>query len=384
MRRTLDIGANKPGGDGGRTSICPIRLARRPLISTENVIGHEALYRSARRCWKGVSHKYSAQKYSLNIIAETVKLHKALANGKYKEGQTHIVKITYPKPRTALAITFRDRVYQRSLNDNALYPQMVCGFIGANMACQKDKGTTAARNFFEAMLHRAFLKYGTNRFQVFCGDIKGYYDNMVHSVTERLVAAKCDGWTAAKTIETLEKQYRFHGGKGYNPGSQMVQIAGISYLDPFDHFAKEVLRRSLYIRYMDDIRTIGAPDEDMEKVKGGMAKELSRVGLWFHEKKTRTMRASDGIMFLGFIFRVTETGRVLMFRDPDKVKALRRKFRRLANKVRRGEAEAEVIDESWQCARACMEEGNSKRLLRNMDNFVNNIKEEINAEDKTI
>lgn len=95
-------------------------------------------------------------------------------------------------------------------------------------------------------------------------------------------------------------------------------------------------------------------------------------------------RASDGILFLGFVFRVTDTGRVRMSRDPDKVKALRRKFLRLANKVKRGEAKAEVIDESWQCARACMEEGNSERSLRNMDDSINNLKEEINARDKTI
>ena len=87
---------------------------------------------------------------------------------------------------------------------------------------------------------------------------------------------------------------------------------------------------------------------------------------------------------MGFIFKVTETGRVLMLRDPAKVKALRRKFRRLTNKVRRGEAGAETIDESWECARSCMEEGNSARLLRNMDNFVNELKGEIYADDKTI
>lgn len=379
MRRDKDIGANNPGGDGGRTPTRPIRLARRPFTNPDGVIGHEALYWSARRCWKGVSRKFSAQKYSLNIIAETVKLHKALANGKYKESPTHIVRITYPKPRTALAITFRDRAYQRSLNDNALYPQMVRGFIGANMACQKGKGTTAARDYFKAMLHRAYIKYGTNRFQVLCGDIKGYYDNMVHAVTERLVAAKCDAWTAARTVATLEHQYRFHGAAGYNPGSQMVQIAGIAYLDPFDHFAKEVLRRKLYVRYMDDTRTIGAPDEDMEAVKQAMAANLAEVGLWFHADKTRIVRASDGVLFLGFIFRVTESGRVLVMRDPKTVKSLRRKFRRLAAKIRRGEVDAETIDESWQCARACMEEGNSARLLRNMDDFVNNLKGEIYA-----
>ena len=172
----------------------------------------------------------------------------------------------------------------------------------------------------------------------------------------------------------MERQYRFHGKKGYNPGSQMVQIAGISYLDEHDHFVKEVLRREFYVKYMDDTRTIGAPDEDMDAVRGAMAKELAKVGLWFHEDKTKVVRASEGVSFLGFLFKVTETGKVLVFRDPDKVKALRRKFRRLTNKVRRGEAGAETIDESWECARSCMEEGNSARLLRRMDNFVNELK----------
>ena len=44
----------------------------------------------------------------------------------------------------------------------------------------------------------------------------------------------------------------------------------------------------------------------------------------------------------------------------------------------------ERADESWECARSCMEEGNSARLLRNMDNFVNELKGEIYADNKTI
>lgn len=377
---TQDIRANNRGGDGGRTPMCPTRLSRRPsTVNPESVIGYEALYRSARKCWKGVGRKYSAQNYILNILERTVKLADDLRSGRYKEGKTRIVKITYPKPRTALSITFRDRVYQRSLNDNALYPQMVRGFIWDNLACQKGKGTTVARGRMKAMLRSAYVKYGTNRFQILQGDIKGYYDNMVHTVTEGLVAKKCDVWTATRTNETLARQYRFHGRRGYNPGSQMVQIAGISYLDQLDHFVKETLRRKFYLKYMDDTVTLGAPDEDMEAARCAMGAKLEEVGLWFHPEKTTVARADEGIVFLGFLYRVTPSGKVLMLRDPAKVKENRRKLRRLAHKILRGETEIDALGESWECMRACMKEGNSRQVIRNMDAFVNQLQEEINA-----
>lgn len=52
----------------------------------------------------------------------------------------------------------------------------------------------------------------------------------------------------------------------------------------------------------------------------------------------------------------------------------RRRLRRLAHKIHRGDAEAEILDESYRCVRACMEKGNSRRLLRRMDDFVEQLK----------
>lgn len=72
---------------------------------------------------------------------EILKLQEDLENGTYKARPTSTVKITYPKPRTAVATSFRDRVYQRSLNDNSVYPRMTASFVRHNAACQKGKGT---------------------------------------------------------------------------------------------------------------------------------------------------------------------------------------------------------------------------------------------------
>jgi hypothetical protein len=341
----------------------------------------ETLYRSARKCWKGVGRKFSSQAYILHIIDRTVDLADDLANGRYREGPVRTVHITYPKKRTARSITFRDRTYQRGLNDIVLYPRMTRSFIWTNFACQKGKGTEAALLHMKRMLHNAWLKWRSNRFQILSGDIKGYYDNMRHDLTEEMFGSRTDPWTKSEVVRTLRHQYL--GEKGYNPGSQMVQIAGISYLDPFDHHVKEEMRRKFYIRYMDDWHILGAPDEDMGAVRAEVSGELAPAGMWLHPDKTRVRLAKDGVVFLGFLFRVTETGKVLMFRDPKRVKEIKRRLRRLAKLCREGRASWDDFDTSFECVMACIRKGNSGRLVRNMIQFSSILKQKGDHPDGT-
>lgn len=58
------------------------------------------------------------------------------------------------------------------------------------------------------------------------------------------------GKTTAQGMR-LQCRYQYAGDSGYNPGSQMVQIVGISLLDPVDHYVKEKLHVKRYIRYWD-------------------------------------------------------------------------------------------------------------------------------------
>lgn len=128
----------------------------------ESVIGFEPLYESMMKCKKGVLWKNQPAHYYLNGIEETIKLSDQLRNGTYKPRKTRKVKITYPKPREAVANAFRDRVYQRSLNDNVLYPAMTRSFIDDNMACQKGRGPDVAMDRLDEFLHQMFRKYGLN------------------------------------------------------------------------------------------------------------------------------------------------------------------------------------------------------------------------------
>lgn len=105
------------------------------FMDMEEVIGFEALYDSMHKCKKGVIWKESVAHYVLNSLEETYKLNEQLENETYKARQIAKFTITRPKKREIISVCFRDRVYQRSLNDNALYPIMTNSFIRDNWAC---------------------------------------------------------------------------------------------------------------------------------------------------------------------------------------------------------------------------------------------------------
>lgn len=367
-------------GRASAPSAYPAAFTLEPEL--EVVIGHEALYFSAKKCFKNVGWKWSTQNYKLHLVENVVRLADDLASGKYKEGKTHPVHLTFPKEREALAISLKDRNVQRSVNDNKLYPARTRSLIYANFACQHGKGTDAARDYWKAALHRAYLKYGTNRFKIVVVDFEDYYGSMRHDLTNALLGEGLDEWTATFVARTLDRQYK--GVKGYNPGSQMVQIAGISYPNRLDHHMKEVVGVKIFMHYMDDYQMPAADDAEAMVVLAEIGSEAAKVGLRLHPEKTRIVSAAEGAVFLGFLYKVDERGKVLMFRAPKRVKEIRRRMRRLANCERRGEVRRGAVAESYRCVRACMAKGNSARLLKRMDDFINELKGEIYADDKEI
>ena len=100
----------------------------------DEVIGVEPLYDSMLKCQQGVLWKDSVASYRMNAIERTLNLSRDLYSGRYKAKPTVKFRITSPKPRDIASITFRDRVYQRSLNDNVVYPVMSRSFIYDNYA----------------------------------------------------------------------------------------------------------------------------------------------------------------------------------------------------------------------------------------------------------
>lgn len=342
-------------------------------MNKEDVIGFEALYETMQKCKRGVMWKDSVAHYVLNAVEETIKLEESLKNGTYKARPPRLFKITCPKERDIVSVSFRDRVFQRSLNDNSIYPQISRTLIYDNAACQKDKGTDFARKRLTCFLQRHYRKHGKDGFVLQC-DIAGYYPNMRHDVAEACFKKHLDSWSYERAVQILHTQYP--GEVGYGPGSQMIQLAGILVLSDLDHFIKERLRAKHYIRYMDDFIIISESKEYLEKCLEQIGDELHKIGFTLHPKKTRIYPLKEGIQFLGFIFRLTGTGKVLKLIIPKNVKAYRKKLRRLVNLAKKGRIPSKKVDDCYKSWRSHAAKGNTYKLLERMDAYYASLWEE--------
>jgi len=332
---------------------------------------------SEHKCVKGVLWKGSVAAFDLNKIALLKKLSDELHNDTYRPLPPRTVLITYPKRRVAVSIAFRDRIYQRSLNDNIVYPLMTRSFIYDNCACQKGKGSDFARGRLKCHIQKCFRKNGMDFWVLQC-DIKHYYDNMRHDTTEALFREHLPPRYGNMVAKVLNEQYQ--GDVGFNPGSQMIQIAGISVLDKLDHKIKERMHIKHYLRYMDDFILMHPDKEYLLQCKKWINEELSKIGLSLHEKKTKLYHISKGVDLLGFHYKLFNTGKVTMSVLGQNVKHERRKLRKMVKLVKTGRIPKsrqpltkQRLDMCYQSWKAHIAHGNSHKLQVRMDKFYKDL-----------
>lgn len=363
------------------TAMQPVRtINMKNKNSLDYIIGFEALYRSMLKCKKGVLWKDSTASFYLNGAEKIINLSKDLEEGTYKPRPTVNFTITSPKRREIASVSFRDRVYQRSLNDNAVYPIMSKSFIYDNFACQKKKGTDAARKRLKDFLHRYYRKHGHNGY-VAQFDIHGYYPNMPHEIAEKTFEEKLPPDIYKMVIKILRQQYK--GDYGYNPGSQLIQIAGISVLDKFDHYVKEKLHAKYYERYMDDFLIISNNKDYLEDCVEKATIYLENMGFEINKKKTRIFPLQDGIEFLGFIFKLTDSGKVLMHLKQESIIREKKKLRRLIAKSKKGFLPKNKVDESYAAWRNHASKGNTYKLIIWMDAYYKKLWGENNGDNQS-
>ena len=331
----------------------------------ESVIGFDALWDSMLKCKNGVMWKSSVASFLLNAAEEIYKLERDLKEGTYKPRRLKKFTVYVPKEREIVGINFRDRVYQRSLNDNAVYPQMSRSWIYDNCACQEGKGTDFARRRL-AIHMKDLILHTTGTLYCLRLDVKGYYPNMRHDVAEAAFRKNLDDWTYERVLEVLRSQYP--GDVGYNPGSQIVQIAGVAVLSPLDHFIKEMLRCKHYVRYMDDMVLLSDDFRYLEWCKDEIERKLAEIGFQLNEKKTILQQLDKPFAFCGFMFYM-DGEKIRKYIKPEAVKLMRRRVGRIAKLELRGKVEPFTAFRSYCGWRAHAKKGRSRKLLRKTDKW---------------
>lgn len=339
-------------------------------MTKSQIVDFDQLWDSQKKCRAEVSWKPSVKSFGLNAAQNCYKMWQKIENDTWKNGTPKKIIIPYPKKREGLSVSFRDRVYQRSINDNELYPVMTNSFILDNTSCQKGKGTNFARKRIKKFMWNFYTHNKRNGY-VLQIDIHGYYPSLRHDLVNQMYREKLQPEIADMVIGVLDHQYK--GDVGYNPGSQMVQITGISFMDQLDHIIKEKLHIKYYVRYMDDFWILHEDKDYLKKCMDTIIKWLSDHGLSPNEKKTHIKPLTKGFMFLGFKYHMTETGKIIMTLDPQNVKHERKKLYRMVQKAKRGEITRQKVDQCYASWKAHASLGNSYKLIKRMDKFYEDL-----------
>ena len=112
--------------------------------------------------------------------------------------------------------------------------------------------------------------------------------------------------------------------RGLPIGNQTSQFFANVYLDPLDHFVKDRLGVSGYVRYVDDFLVFSDDKKHLAELRVQIADFLVRLRLRLHSTKNVVFPATQGIRFLGY--RVFPTYRLLV---PENVWRFRRRLRKL-------------------------------------------------------
>lgn len=334
------------------------------------------LYKAMRKCKLSVSWKNSVSGYVGNGLSNIYTLKQNLDNETYKLDKYQQFTIFEPKVRNIVSTRFKDRVFQRSLCDNYLYKEITNSFINNNCACQLNKGTEYGRIKLKAALQKYYRKHNrSNDGWVLKIDLKNYFGSTTHSLAYNSIQKRVNDSWALKEIKRVIDSYN----QGENPeigmglGSQLTQLIQLSVLDDLDHIIKEQLHIKYYVRYMDDLILI---DKDKEKLLNCLdiiEKWINDRELTLNKKKTQLFKIKQGINFLGFKFRLTDTGKVIITLLPAKLSHERRKLKRLVNRAKQGymtKADVDRCFKSWKAHINNQSNRKNKRVKRNCHNLL--------------
>ena len=329
------------------------------------IIEFENILLATRQAQKGKRFRDNVLDFNYHLETELIKLQKELTNKTYQPGNYRTFRLTNPKSRLISAAPYRDRVVHHALC-NVIAPIFEKTFIYDSYANRVGFGT-----------HRALKKFTcfarSSRYVLQC-DIKKYFPCIDHTILKQLIRRKikCPDtlWLIDTVIDNSNEQETvidyFPGDdlltpvncrRGLPIGNLTSQFFANIYLNGFDHFVKEKLKISKYVRYVDDFALFSDDKEFLADARLAIEEYLAQLRLQIHPIKSQLFATKIGASFLGF--------RIL----PDRIRVRnnnlyrgRRRIRQLQSDYNCGIASREKVNQSIQSWFAHLEHGDTWQL----------------------
>lgn len=327
------------------------------------------LLRSCKRLKHASGWKYSTQRVLCNRLRTVNSLKHKIHEETYKQSQGTTFRMhEYGHKRIVKALSNVDLLVQHTLCDKILTPKISPLLIYDNGASIKGKGISFTRMRLDKHLHNYYRRYG-NEGYILLIDYRKFFDNIRHDkLLEMYSKALKDPWII-EFIENILKSYRVdisftedpdYVNKTFNLydyqqmpretltgqrfmdkslgiGSPISQISGIFFPLIIDNYVKTVLGCKYYGVFMDDRYLIDESKEKLIAIRNDIEKLSSELGLHLNMKKTQIVKLSHGFTFLKVKYFLTDTGAIIHRISRDVLTRERRKLKKLAVKVVRGE-----------------------------------------------
>ena len=334
----------------------------------EKVYAFQSLYNAYRLAARWKHGREDVIRFEMNLSENLWRLHDVLADGSYRPAPYKHFTIHDPKTREIQALSFADRVVQRSLCDNALRPWIDPRLIYDCAACRQGKGTHFAMDRLSEFLRAFYRQYGARGYALKC-DVRKYFDSVDHEVLKARLRRYPDPDTRAFLCRIIDS-YNADTGKGLPMGNQSSQWFALYYLDGIDRIIKEEYRIKYYTRYMDDLVLLH-PDKAvlnqcLAEIRAYAADTLK---LEFNQK-TQIAPMAQGIDYVGWRFYLTDTGKVIRRLCTSAKKRYKRRLKLFQRQYAEWEIDFDRIKQSLASYRGHLKHGHTwklnKKLYRNL------------------
>lgn len=340
------------------------RAERLNGVNLEAVADMNALYKAAMQAGRGVSWKASIQRYQKNVLTNIVKTRRDLLEGNdLHRGFIRFDIKERGKLRHISSVHIAERVPQKSLTQNALIPATVPTLIAANSANIKGRGTDYAIRLMKKHLSDHYRKHGSDGY-IMQMDFRDYFARIAHGPLKRQIEKRLSD---QRLIELERRVIDVQGEVGLGLGSEPNQICAVAFPNAIDHFVTELCGVEAYGRYMDDSYCIHQSKEHLRLVLACVEILCCDYGIELNRKKTRITKLTRGLTFLKKRFFYGDNGKVVVRPCRESITRERRKLKKQAALVAKGEMTFEQVNQSYQSWRGSMKRLNAHETVLHMD-----------------
>ena len=342
-------------------------------------------YRKTRRGKRG---RRAEAIFESRETARLIALSDYLRSGSYAPAQLDAFMVYEPKPRPIHAPAFRDKIVQRDLTDNIVYPALAPAIPANSFAAQVGKGQHYGLNLMEKQMRTYFLRrkaadeaarrasglpyrpvneWDYAKGWVVKGDVRKCFPSTDHEKLKAAVYPRLPSNEFRQLLGLYIDQV-----DGLALGHQTSHICAVFFLSQVIRYISQELRCPLSGMYMDDWYVIVETKEEARRVLEAATERFATMGYDLNNK-TGIYPLQNGIDFCGFHLYLTQSGKVVRKLRHSSAKKMKRRIKKWAQQYRAGEITKEQIETSFQSWAAHAKHGDTQQLRRQLREQIDQI-----------